>query len=201
MINNKTALSLTAIALILSACAATEINSTKNETSPIVQKSTSVSAEKLAPLNNDDLYETFHDGRTYVFDDFDTFQMFLKVGETAYRKVFITGGNKGETLVFGLTSKDKKKSSGIASIDLYFNRLTESDDFYGEYRNTHDNRIYVFSTLNDMQDYRKIGDAIYRYTDIGAGPNGQTVVYVLNKKNKKNKPVALIANFKKKYHL
>lgn len=155
---------------------------------------------KKVDLNNDDLYEVAHEGRYYVFDDFATYQSFLEVGETSFRKVFIGGGPHGKTLVFGLTGKDKKKTSGIASIDMYNQKLDAAEDFYGEFRGE-DGRLYVFSTLQDMEDLRSVGEAPFRFTQIGAGPQGQTVVFVLNKSNKKKEPVELVAKFKEKNHI
>lgn len=158
-------------------------------------QSNEVKTAAVPQLNNQDLFEVQHEGRHYVFDDFKTYQSFLNVGETAYRKVFIGGGTKGETLVFGLRSEDKKKMSGIASIDMYNDKLIAADSFYGELR-AEDGRLYVFSTLDDMKAVRNIGEAAYRFTQIGAGPEGQTVVFVLNKSNKKVQPTALIARYK-----
>ncbi|WP_250654814.1 hypothetical protein [Alkalimarinus coralli] len=146
--------------------------------------------------NNDELYEVHHDGRIYIFDDYTLYQNFNKLGHTPYILARIGAGPKGETIKFGLTSKDKKKQSGIASVDLYDGKLAPAENFYGEMRS--EGRIYVFSTLQDMNDVRKIGEASYRFTDIGAGPKGETVVYVLNKSNKKKKPVALMEAFKKR---
>lgn len=148
-------------------------------------------------LNNDDLYEVVHEGRYYVFDDFDVYQEFLTVGETSYRKVFIGGGPNGETLVHGLRSKDKKKLQGIASVEMFKGNMQGADDFYGEMR-TEDGRLYVFDNLEDMKAMRMVGEAPYRYTLIGEGPQQQTVVYVLNKTNKKHKPVKLIKKFKQR---
>lgn len=165
-------------------------------TNEAVVKETAKAEPKAAVnLNNDDLYEVAHEGRHYVFDDFATYQSFLEIGETSYRKVFIAGGPKGETLVFGLTGKDKKKTSGIASIDMYNGKLDAAESFYGEMRGE-DGRLYVFSTLKDMEEVRNIGEASFRFTKIGAGPQGQTVVFVLNKSNKKKQPLALMAKFK-----
>lgn len=153
-----------------------------------------------APMvNNQDLYEVEHDGRHYVFDDAATYQDFLTIGETSYRKVFIGGGPKGETLVFGLRSKDKKKMSGIAGIDMYNGKLAAADAFYGEMRL--DGRLYVFNQLSDMEAVRQTGEAAYRFTQIGAGPKGETVVFVLNKSNKKKQPTELMADFKARYSL
>ena len=151
-------------------------------------------AEVAVEANNNELYEVHHDGRIYIFDDYKLYQNFNKLGHTPYILARIGAGPKGETIKFGLTSQDKKKQSGIASVDLYDGTLAPAENFYGEMRS--EGRIYVFSTLNDMNDVRKIGEASYRFTDIGAGPEGETVVYVLNKSNKKKKPIELMEAFK-----
>lgn len=144
--------------------------------------------------NNDDMYEVHHEGRIYVFDDRDTYEEFLEVGETSFRKVRIGEGPHGETVVFGLTSEDKKKTSGIASIDMYDGNLKGANNFYGETRM--EGRIYVFQSLEEMNTARQVGEVPLRYTDIAAGPEGETVVYALNSHNKKKKPVELMAKFK-----
>ncbi|ARU54523.1 hypothetical protein OLMES_0419 [Oleiphilus messinensis] len=148
-----------------------------------------------AAMNNNDLYEVHHEGRIFVFDDFGLYQDFLKLGETPYTLTRIGAGPKGETIKFGLTSADKKKQSGIASVDLVDGKLAPAEAFYGEMRM--EGRIYVFDNLEDMQTVRKTGEAPLRYTQIGTGPKGETVVYVLNSSNKKKKPVALIEQFNK----
>ncbi|WP_281647447.1 hypothetical protein [Parendozoicomonas sp. Alg238-R29] len=152
------------------------------------------SAAAAKPVNNDDLYEVAHEGRYYVFDDAAVYKDFIANGETPYRKVFIGEGPHSQTLVFGLTGKDKKKSSGIGSIDMFKGNQAPAENFYGEMR-SEDGRIYVFNELKDMEAVRKVGEAAYRFTQIGAGPNGETVVFVLNKSNKKKQPVALMAEF------
>lgn len=144
-------------------------------------------------LNNSDFYEVHEEGRIYLFDDLATYKSFNEVGETAFRKVYIGEGGKGETLVFGLTSQDKKKTSGIASIDMYQGKLPAAEGFYGEMRM--EGRIYVFDDYAEMAKVRETGEAAYRYTDIGNGPKGETVVYVLTSDKKKHKPVAMIAAF------
>ncbi|RBO83349.1 hypothetical protein [Marinomonas aquiplantarum] len=156
------------------------------------------SAETMAEssaMNNNDLYEVHHEGRIYIFDDRDVYEDFLTVGETSFRKVRIGAGPKGETLVFGLTNEDKKKMSGIASVDMYDGSLEASEDFYGEMRA--EGRIYVFGSLEEMNTARVVGEVPLRYTEIGAGPKGETVVYALNSSNKKVRPDAMIAKFHK----
>jgi hypothetical protein len=148
---------------------------------------------KETSLNNNDYYEVYHEGRLYVFDDAVTYLSFLDVGETSYRKVRIGAGPHGETIVFGLTSADKKKREGIASIDMYDGKLAPAAEFYGEVHM--EGRIYVFNDWNELQAFKQTGEAAYRFTEIGAGPGGETVVFVLTKEKKKVRPVATIAKF------
>jgi len=143
-----------------------------------------------------EIYEVHNDGRIYVFYDKKTFKEFLQVGETAYRLTQIGTGPNGETMVFGLTKKDKKKGINTPAVKLYKNKMQPSQDFYAE--TIRHGRIYVFSTFADMQTVRLFGHPNFFYTEIGSGPKGETVVYVLNKKTKKKKPTALIAEFKKR---
>lgn len=179
-------MSMKKIAVVLAVAAAT-LTLTACQTQQVTSKA--------ALHNNQDLYEVMHEGRHYVFDDYAVYQEFLKVGETSYRKVFIGEGPKGQTLVFGLRSEDKKKLTGLAGVDMFQGKLAAAQDFYGEMRRD-DGRLYVFNTLQDMQDVRNVGEAAYRLTQIGTGPQGQTVVFVLNKSNKKDYPTALVERFK-----
>ena len=160
-----------------------------------VKKGDTESVVEVMSLNNEDLYEVHHDGRIHVFDDRATYESFLEVGETSFRKVHIGEGPKGETLVFGLTNEDKKKTSGIASIDMYNGKLEGATPFYGEMRV--DGRIFVFGSLAEMNNARVVGEVPLRYTEIGSGPQGETVVYALNGDNKKVKPVLMIELFHK----
>lgn len=175
------------LALGMVGCAS---NETKDM--PVEQPMASAAAEETTVPA---LYEVHRDGRIYFFYDKALYQSFLKTGHTAYMVARIAAGPKGETLKFALTGKDKKKRSGIPSIDLIEGNAKPASPFYGELRA--EGRIYVFNNLDDMHSMRKVGEAPYRYTDIGAGPKGETVVYVLNKSNKKKKPVALIEVFQK----
>lgn len=169
-------LAAVAAILLLSACAGNMAKGTAEPTA-----------------NNDDYYEVEREGRLYVFDDAGTFREFLEVGETSFRKVRIGAGPKGETVVFGLSAADKKKSSGIASIDMFDGRLAGAADFYAELHRH--GRIYVFDRWEDLQAVKRTGHPALMYTVIGGGPKGETIVCVLNEHNKKHKPLALIARF------
>lgn len=140
-----------------------------------------------------ELYEVHKDGRIYAFYDRALYKEFLELGHTAYMFSRIGAGPKGETLVYALTGADKKKRSGIPSVEMHDGKL-QPDMFYGEA--VLDGRIYVFDSLAEMDAVRTHHEAAYRLTDIGAGPHGETVVYVLTSANKKKRPDALIAKFK-----
>lgn len=137
--------------------------------------------------------EVHVDGRINIFYDKHTYEEFLQLGETSFRLTRIGAGPKGETLVFGLPAADKKKTSAIPAIDIYEGKRIPVN-FYGEMRA--EGRIFVFSTYADMKMVRETGEAALRFSDIGSGPKGETVVYVLNKSNKKEKPTALMAQFR-----
>ena len=176
---------------LMAGCTAVAEKKTAVE-APVMEKTTEV-----ASLNNEDMYIVYHDGRMNVFYDAKLYKGFMGVGETAYRKTFIGAGPKGETIMYGLTKSDKSKLSGIPSIDMIEGRLTAAENFYGEIRD--EGRINVFDDWRLFQEYMANGEVPYRLTDIGAGPNGETVVYALTKETKKKRPEALIGKFKAFY--
>ncbi|MCG6938712.1 MAG: hypothetical protein LJE83_11170 [Gammaproteobacteria bacterium] len=141
-----------------------------------------------------EIYEVHHDGRINVFYDRDLYKEFLSVGETPFRLTRIGAGPNGETLVFGLTKKDKGNPDNIDVIKVYDNSMPAPAEIYAEMQRN--GRIYVFDNFDDMKPVREFGNPNLFYTEIGAGPNRETVVYVLNEKTKKNRPDALIAKFK-----
>ena len=153
-------------------------------------------AEQTASAPAMEIYEVHHEGRIHVFYDRALYQDFLSLGETPFRLTRIGAGPKGETLVFGLTKHDKKTPDSVKAIQLYDKKIEAPADFYAEMR-AHD-RIYVFDNFADMEPVRQFGHPNFMYTDIGAGPKGETVVFVLNKSNKKKRPDALIAEFKRR---
>ena len=158
------------------------------EVSPPPATEAAASAATLSSL-----FEAHDDGRIYLFYDQALYKDFIKTGHTAYMVARIGAGPKGETVKFALTGKDKKKREGIPSIDLFEGKLSAADKFYGE--TYAEGRIYVFGSYAEMENFRKVGEAPLRFTEIGAGPNGETVVYVLNSNNKKKKPVQMIEAF------
>lgn len=156
--------------------------------------------EKAAaePMRNTEFYEVHHDGRINIFYDASVYKEFLQLGETAYRKTYIGAGPQGETIVYGLTRADKKMKTPIPSIEMVEGRMDGAEEgFYAEIRA--EGRIYVFDDWNEVKGFRQVGEAPYRYTRIGEGPEGETVVFVLTKENKKERPDALMQKFEAFY--
>ena len=149
------------------------------------------------PMQRADLsiYEVHHDGRIHVFYDKKVFKEFMSLGETSFRLTRIGAGPHNETMIFGLTKKDKKLKKPVAAIDLYDGKI-KADYFYAEMHKH--GRIYVFNRFEDMTTVRDFGHPNFMFSQIGAGPKGETVVFVMNKKNKKKQPVSLIADFNRR---
>ncbi len=184
--------SLFAAAMVAASITLTGCNSTAEKT----DAPTAAEPTKASAGTSIEIYEADHDGRINVFYDQKTYESFLALGETSFRLTRIGAGPNGETVVFGLTKADKKKGADTPAALLWDGKL-EATEFYGEM--SKHGRIYVFSDKAEMDHVRALGHPSYMYTQIGAGPNGETVVYVLNKENKKKKPVDLIAKFESKH--
>ena len=171
-------------AVFLTACNTTDIKPSAND--PGAKADTELQ-----------IFEVFSDNRIYVFYNYDLYKEFLSVNETPYRLTKIGAGTNGMTLVYGLTKEDKKLKATIPEIELYEGKNINTESFYGEMRRH--GRIYVFDQWSDMKPVRETGHPVFFYTEIGSGPKGETVVYVLNSKNKKHRPDSLMTQFKNKH--
>lgn len=175
-------LSMLLLIAFLSACGSSTIKMTEKAST----------APTAAPTM--EMYEVHHEGRIHIFYDRKLYNDFLALGETPFRLTRIGAGPNGETVVFGLTKQDKKQPGKVAVINLYDGKIEAANNFYAELHSH--GRIYVFNDYDDMKPVRQFGHPNLFYTEIGAGPKGETVVYVLNEETKKNRPDALIARYK-----
>lgn len=134
-------------------------------------------------------------GRIHAFGDSKNYLQFLANGEVALTRTQIGVGPKGETVVYGITSDDVKKNQPSQGELVYQDKLPAAADFHGEvYKN---GRFYVFGDLKDLKAFAAFGEVPYSFTDIGAGPKGETLVWVMNKDSyKKGRPLATIERFK-----
>lgn len=72
-----------------------------------------------------------------------------------------------------------------------------NDDLYLVHR---ERRLYVFDDTPTYLSFLANGETPFTLTRIGAGPKGETLVFVLNKGNKKHKPVQLIETFRARHN-
>lgn len=134
-------------------------------------------------------------GRIHAFGDTKNYFDFLSHGEVVLTRTRIGEGPGGRTLVYGVTSADVKANQPSLGEQVMAGTLPPAADFYGEAFKS--GRYYVFGDLKDMKDFIAFSEVPYSYTDIGAGPKGETLVYVMNKSSyAKGKPKERTERFK-----
>ena len=162
-------------------------------TAPAPTTSSAPVAAAAAPA---DLFVALPDsGRVYAFGDTKNYFDFLAHGEVALTRTRIGAGPGGKTLVYGITKDDVKANRPSRGEQILESASEAGAGFYGEaFKN---GRFYLFGELKDMKDFAAFGEVPYSYTDIGAGPQGETLVFVMNKASyKKGKPMERVERFK-----
>jgi hypothetical protein len=134
-------------------------------------------------------------GRIHAFGDTKNYFDFLSHGEVTLTRTQIGAGPGGRTVVYGITGDDVKANKPSMGELVMAGSVAPAADFHGEVLK--DGRFYVFGDLKDMQNFLAFGEVPYSYTDIGAGPRGETLVYVMNKESyAKGKPTDRTERFK-----
>lgn len=134
-------------------------------------------------------------GRIHAFGDTKNYFDFLSHGENTLTRTQIGTGPGGRTMVYGITSDDVKNNTPSLGEQIMGGKLAPAPGFYGEVMKG--GRFFIFGELKDMMDYVAFGEVPYSYTDIGAGPKGETLVYVMNKDSyAKGKPTDRMERFK-----
>lgn len=138
----------------------------------------------------------FHEnGRIYPIADVKNYLGFLEHGELIFTRTRIGEGPDGATLVFGIEKKEADELGKPAKAELFYDgKYVPSGPFYGEV--LMDGRFYVFGTWKDFKDFLQHKEVTFTFTEVGAGPKGETVIYALNKDTvKEGRPVRLIEAF------
>jgi hypothetical protein len=134
-------------------------------------------------------------GRVHAFGDTKNYFDFLAHGEVALTRTKVGAGPGGKTLVFGVTGDDVKANRPSRGEQILDGSVPASAGFYGEVVKS--GRYYLFGDLKDLTNFTAFGEVPYSYTDIGAGPKGETVVHVMNKDSyAKGKPQYRADRFK-----
>jgi hypothetical protein len=146
-----------------------------------------------APVVTHDYFEVHRDGNIYIFDDAPTYIGFLEHGTKPYSIRLGGAGPNGETVVVVLPQKSDNRNGRIDALDLFLGKRNPSKPFYGELYIG--KRIYVFNRWSELQRFKLIGEATYRYSGIDVGPNGEDVIYVLDHASDGSVPTAMMNRF------
>lgn len=134
-------------------------------------------------------------GRIHAFGDTRNYFDFLSHGEVTLTRTQIGAGPGGRTVVYGITGDDVKANKPSLGEQVMAGSLAPAAGFYGEVLK--DSRYYVFGDLKDLKNFLAFGEVPYSYTDIGVGPKGESLVYVMNKDSyAKGKPTDRGERFK-----
>lgn len=186
-------LALPAAAMTLLAACATQAPPVAS-TAPAAAKATAAPA--VAPAMAKEFFVVLpENGRIYAFGDTKNYFDFLAHGEVTLTRTQIGAGPGGRTLVYGITKADVKANAPSMGELVMSDTLKPANDFYGEAFKS--GRYYLFGDLKEMKDFIAHGEVAYGYTDIGIGPKGESLVYVMNKNSyKKGKPMDRAERFK-----
>lgn len=178
-------------ALVLAGCAGTA-QQAQAPAAPAAQPAPA--AATAAPAAKEFYVVLSEEGRLYAFGDTKNYFDFLAHNEVALTRTRIGAGPGGKTVMFGINGDDVKKNAPSLAEQVFDGKLQAAADFHGEV--VKNGRYYVFGNLKDLIDFAQFGEVPYSYTDIGAGPKGETLVWVMNKDSyAKGRPVATIAKF------
>ncbi|HVL75664.1 MAG TPA: hypothetical protein VM406_06585 [Noviherbaspirillum sp.] len=180
-------------ALVLAGCAAP----TQQAQAPAAPAAAAAPAAPAAVAAAREFYVVLpEDGRYYAFADTKNYFGFLAHAEVPLTRTRIGAGPGGKTVVFGISGDDVKNNRPSMAEQVFDGKLQADANFYGEvFKN---GRFYVFGNMKDMMDFAQFGEVPYSFTDIGAGPKGETLVWVMNKDSyAKGRPVTTIAQFQK----
>jgi len=153
-------------------------------------------AKAEAPAHKQTYFVVYHEnGRIYAMTEPKIYLGLMEHDEVPLTRARVGGGPDGETVVFGITSKDGDHlDKPTAAEDIYDGRTKDVGAFYGEV--VRNGRYHVFGEWKDFQDYLAHKEITFTYTEIGTGPKGETVIYALNNKTKDSgRPVALVEQF------
>jgi pyruvate/2-oxoglutarate dehydrogenase complex dihydrolipoamide acyltransferase (E2) component len=198
-----TAIALAVLALVMAGCASTAPEAPSAAAAeaapeaPAPKPGTPPIANAPAPAAGvAELYVVLPPtGRIHAFGDLKNYADFLAHGEVALTRTAVGAGPGGKTIVYGITGDDVKNAAPSAAEKLLAANSPEPGLFYGEV--FRDGRFFLFGSRKDMTDFAAFGEVPYSYTEVGAGPKGETLVLVMNKDSyAKGRPADRLARFR-----
>ena len=198
-LQRKSVVALSALLALgaLGGCATQQALTNNKAVTPVAKTESAPAAAKAeAPAQKQTYFMVFHEnGRIYVMTEPKIYLGLMEHDEVPLTRARGGGGPDGETVVFGITSKDGEHlDKPTAAEDIYDGRTKDIGAFYGEV--VRNGRYHVFGEWKDFQDYLAHKEITFTYTEIGTGPKGETVIYALNNKTKDSgRPTALVEQF------
>ncbi len=123
-----------------------------------------------------------HLGRHYVLGSQESNAKFAKAPHMPYARTILGAGPNGETVAFEIKKKDDAYTDRLVET---YNRtpflLESKGDNYFVYK--YNGRIYVVGSTKTNEKFQSSPHLPLTRTLLGAGPNGETVIFEFDKKN------------------
>lgn len=189
---------------VMGGCATQSNTAKAPESKPAVTAQAAAPAASAQPAAavTANYFLVFHEnGRIYPIADAKNYLAFLEHGELIFTRTRVGEGPDGATLVFGIEKKEAEDLAKPSRAELFYDgKMEVAGPFYGEV--IRDGRFYVFGEWADFKDYLAHKEITFTFTEVGTGPKGETVIYALNSKTKKDgRPVALVDAFKQLHQI
>lgn len=193
-LQRKSVVALSALLALgtLGGCASQQAPANSKAATPAAK----AAAKAEATAQKQTYFVVYHEnGRIYAMTEPKIYLGLMEHDEVPLTRARVGGGPDGETVVFGITSKDGDHlDKPTAAENIYDGRTKDVGAFYGEV--VRNGRYHIFGEWKDFQDYLAHKEITFTYTEIGTGPKGETVIYALNNKTKDSgRPVALVEQF------
>jgi hypothetical protein len=136
----------------------------------------------LQMQKGDDYYVWSYNGRLYVIGSAEMSKKFEAHKHLPYTRTLLGAGPNGETVIFEVNKKDKSYVQRLE--DTYKAtpyQLDSNNKDYFVYK--YNGRVFVIGDKKMSEKFEAHKHLPYTRTILGAGPNGETVVFQVDKKN------------------
>lgn len=141
-------------------------------------------ATRPYPIDQAENYFVFaHKDRSYVLGSEVSAGKFLQHGHIPYARTQIGAGPFGETVVYEIDKKNPELTDRL--VQTFSKRPFPVIQDNGLFVYKHLDRFYVLGSEKSAEKFVAHGHIPYARTLIGAGPNGESIVYEIDKKDPK----------------
>lgn len=146
----------------------------------------------LLSSNDTDFFVYAYNNRLYVVGSRSMADKFAEQHHLPYTRTILGLGPKGETVIFEV---QKKKPEYVAQLQKKYENapaLLKAEDSFWVWK--YDGRIYVVGSEKTNNAFQNTHFLPYTRTILGLGPQGETVIFEVQKKNPE-----FVAGLQKKY--